>query len=103
MDPVNTDHIDQARASQRAISQAFDGACEELDLGLGSLDVWKRERLAQLILQLVEEGEADSDVLQKSAVSRFRHDVSEGLRPVGMDGSGAKHGSALRGSRVDRG
>ena len=69
---MNTDQFGQAKKQQRAISRAFEGACEELGLGLGSLDVWKREQLAQLILQRVGKDEFDSDALQRCAVSQFK-------------------------------
>ena len=72
-DAVTTDQVAEAKKQQTAISRAFEGACEELGVGLSSLDVWRREQLAQLILQLVSEGELESTTLQMNAVSRFKN------------------------------
>jgi hypothetical protein len=69
---VSSNPIGQTKKQQRAISRAFDGACEELGIGMLGLDVWKREQLAQLILCLVDDqGELDSDALQRRAVIKF--------------------------------
>ena len=69
---VCSNPIGQAKKQQRAISRAFDGACEELGIGMLGLDVWKREQLAQLILCLVDDqGELDADALQRRAVIQF--------------------------------
>jgi hypothetical protein len=57
--------------------RAFDGACEELGLGDFSLDVAKRERLAQEMQRLVCKGERDPVVLQRTAVSQFKYSESD--------------------------
>jgi hypothetical protein len=54
-----------------ALCAAFDSACEELGIGELSLDVPKRERVAQLILAFVCKGEHDVDVLHRRAVFHF--------------------------------
>ena len=64
--------IDLALRLQSAIAQAVENAAKDLGLSLGSLDVSKRERLEQLIVQLVHEGEWDGDALATRAVARFR-------------------------------
>jgi hypothetical protein len=56
-----------------ALSYAFDVACKELGIGDGSLDVAKRERVAQVILRLVLKGENDIDVLHRRAVIHFQN------------------------------
>jgi hypothetical protein len=56
-----------------ALGYAFELACEELGIGDGSLDVAKRERVAQLILAFVRKGENDVDVLCRRAVIHFRN------------------------------
>ena len=66
------------KAQQRAISRAFDGACHELGIGMLGRDVWRRERLAQLILRLVnDEDKLDSAALQKRAVVEFNSGAPE--------------------------
>ena len=69
---MSSSNFKQKKEQQRAISLAFDGACRELGIGMLGRDVWKRERLAQLILRLVKhEGSFDSAALQKRAVVEF--------------------------------
>ena len=53
--------------------RAFTRACEELAIGILSLDESKRERLEQVIERLVCKGERDALVLQRRAVSHFRY------------------------------
>jgi hypothetical protein len=42
---------------------AFDMACDELGLGTGAKDIERRESLAKLMLELVQEGERDTVVM----------------------------------------
>ena len=51
--------------------RAFNMACEELAIGILSLDESKRERLAQGIERLVCKGERDPLVLQRRAVLHY--------------------------------
>ena len=74
---MNAYQISQTKKQQRAISRAFEGACDELSIGMLGLDVWKREQLAQLILRLVGEGEIDSVTLQRRAVAQFENANAE--------------------------
>jgi hypothetical protein len=60
------------KKKQAAVTRAFEAACDELGIGLLGLDVWKRERVAYLILRLSNAGELDSSVLQRTAVTQFK-------------------------------
>ena len=71
--PMSPDQITQSKKQQQAISRAFEGACKELGIGLLSLDAWKRERLAQLILSFAEKGVFDAAALQKDAVRQYKN------------------------------
>jgi hypothetical protein len=51
------------------VGTAYVRACEELGLENGSLDVAKRERVAELLLAFVLRGETDVDVLHRRAVT----------------------------------
>jgi hypothetical protein len=74
---VSSDQIAQSKKQQQAISRAFEGACEELGIGLLSLDAWKREKLARLILSLVGKGEVDGAALQRLAVTEYKNANAE--------------------------
>jgi hypothetical protein len=74
---VSRDQISQSKKHQQTISRAFEGACEELRIGMLSLDAWKREQLALLILSLVAQGELDGAALQRRAVSEYKNANSE--------------------------
>jgi hypothetical protein len=56
------------RDEMLAFGIAFESACEELGVGTTSLDVSKRERIACLILSLINGGESNPEVLRKRAV-----------------------------------
>ncbi len=56
-----------------ALNASYERACEELGLGEGSLDVARRERVAELILSFVSRGEIDVDVLHRRAVIHCRN------------------------------
>jgi hypothetical protein len=63
---------------ERAVfDAAVQRACDELGLGELSLDVAKREQVAQSILEFVYSGEENIDVLHRRAVIRFRNTFSE--------------------------
>ena len=80
---VSAYQISRTKKQQRAISRAFDGACDELGIGMLGLDVWKREQLAQLILRLVDDqGELDSAALQRRAVIQFTSANAEDSSPT---------------------
>jgi hypothetical protein len=63
-----TETVSLSADERAALNTAYDRACEELGLGDGSLDVAKRERVAELILSFVSRGEIDIDVLHRRAV-----------------------------------
>lgn len=56
-----------------SLRQVFDAACEELGIGMQSLDVALRERLVQCILRLARQGERNPEALQKRAVIYVRN------------------------------
>ena len=58
---------------QSVVQAAYERACQELGFGEGSLDVPKRERVAELILAFVQKGEIDIDVLHRRAVIHCRN------------------------------
>ena len=59
-----------------ALGHAYVGACEELGIGDGSLDVEKRERIAKLLLGFVLNGEENVDALRRRVVLRYRNATS---------------------------
>ena len=63
----------QVQGVRELVSQALDAASEELALSLQSLDVWKREQIAEVIHSLADDGERDVAVLQRRAVTYFRN------------------------------
>jgi hypothetical protein len=58
---------------RNAAQRAFTGACEELAIGVLSLDEAKRERLAHEIERLVYKGARDPALLQRHAVANFKY------------------------------
>jgi hypothetical protein len=50
---------------------ALELACAELGISHLSLDVWKRERVSQLIQSLMDQGESNVDELARQAVVHF--------------------------------
>jgi hypothetical protein len=52
---------------------ALEGACDDLGIGVSSLDVTKREHIASLILEFIRKGEDNPDVLRRRAVLHFRN------------------------------
>ena len=67
------DDIAQTRHQQLALTRAFEIASEALGIGRGSLDVWKSERLGQILESLAREGDWDpSRRLATKAAATFR-------------------------------
>jgi hypothetical protein len=58
-----------------SLKLAFDGACEDLSIGVLSLDQPKRERLAHVLQRLVLQGERDATVLRRRALLHFKNCV----------------------------
>jgi hypothetical protein len=50
------------------LGKAYSGACSELGIGLNSLDLRKRERVANVLVRLFTDGERDTEVLKRRAV-----------------------------------
>jgi hypothetical protein len=69
--------VDLTPQERIAFDTAFERACDELGLSQGSLDVVRRERVAQFIIDSVCSGEQDIDVLHRRAVFHFRNTFSE--------------------------
>ena len=58
------------REQQRALTRAFEAACRELDIGAGSMDVWRKERIAR-ILEAFAGTDGDWVDLTRKAVTEF--------------------------------
>ena len=80
------DNFDQTRHHQLALTRAFEIASEELGIGGGSLDVWKSERLGQILDCLAREGDWDPSHLARKAVASFRIQSAPDL-PADADGT----------------
>lgn len=74
--------FDHAREQQLGLTQTFEAACAALNIGTGSLDVWKRERLAHIleVLALTDEYQ-DWPSLTQKAVTAFLLETSEAAGP----------------------
>ena len=55
------------------LQQAFNGACEELGLGLSPAYALERGYLATMIIHLARSGESNVEVIQKRAVLAARN------------------------------
>jgi hypothetical protein len=80
------DNFAQTRHQQLALTRAFEVASEELGIGRGSLDVWKNERLGQILDSLAREGDWDPSHLARKAVAAFRIQSAPDL-PANADGT----------------
>jgi hypothetical protein len=65
------DDFAAAREQQLALTQAYEAACRELGIGAGSLDVWKKERLAEILEVLARTEFLDWASLAKKTVTTF--------------------------------
>ena len=69
------------REHQLALTRAFEAACKELGIGAGSLDVWRKERLARILEAFAKEdtdwfslaGKAVATFLSEAAASEVSH------------------------------
>ena len=59
------------RNRQLIVTRAFEGACEKLGIGLGSLDVWRRELVTQIVQDCAAAGDVPLETLQARIVSEF--------------------------------
>jgi hypothetical protein len=71
------------REQQSAPTQAYEAACTELGLGTGSLDVWKKERLARIFEVLAGAGDLDWASVTRAAVSAFLSELA--VSPAGSN------------------
>ena len=76
------DNLAQTRHQQLVLTRAFETASDELGIGPGSLDVWKSERLGQILDCLTRAGAWDADTLARQAVARF---LSETMPALGSN------------------
>ena len=65
--------VPQPDCMHETVDQALDAACEELAISLQSLDVWKREQIADVIWSFASKGERDVRALQRRTVTYFRN------------------------------
>jgi hypothetical protein len=75
------DNLAQTRHQQLVLTRAFETASDELGIGPGSLDVWKSERLGQILDCLAHAGVWDADALAKKAVASFLSETMPALGP----------------------
>jgi hypothetical protein len=64
------------REQQLALTGAFEAACAELGVGSGSLDVWRKERIARLLEAFARTESWDSASLARKAVTAFLSEAS---------------------------
>jgi hypothetical protein len=79
---ISADRAELTRLDLISLRQVFDAACDELGIGMLSLDVALRERLVQCILRLARQGESNPEALQKRAVLYVRNTEECQARPV---------------------
>lgn len=72
------DEFAYAREHQLALTRAFEAACRELGIGEGSMDVWRKARIARLLEAFAHTKGLDSARLAREAVAAF---LSEASRP----------------------
>jgi hypothetical protein len=65
------EEIASIRNRQLIVRRAFEGACQHLGIGLGSLDVWRRERVAQIVEHCAAAGDVPLETLQPEIVDQF--------------------------------
>jgi hypothetical protein len=64
------------REQQLGLTRSYEAACTELGLGTGSLDVWKKERLARICEALAGAGDLDWASVTRAAVSAFLSELA---------------------------
>jgi hypothetical protein len=70
------DEFAHAREQQLAVTRAFEAACKELGIGEGSMDVWRKERIARLLEAFAHTKGLDSAGLARKAVDAFLSEAS---------------------------
>jgi hypothetical protein len=79
---MTADRAESTRLDLISLRSVFDAACDELGIGMHSLDVALRERLVQCILKLARQGESNPEALQKRAVIYVRNTEECRARPA---------------------
>ena len=79
--PENSEGMDedlsQVREQQVALTRAYEAACTELGIGAGSLDVWRKEKLAGILEALAGTECLDWASLARKTVAAFRAEPSQ--------------------------
>ena len=78
---ISADRAELTRLDLISLRRVFDAACDELGIGMHSLDVVLRERLVQCILRLARQGEVKPEALQRRAVLYVRNTEECWARP----------------------
>jgi hypothetical protein len=73
--------VESANLDLISLRRVFDAACDDLEIGVHSLDIALRERLVQCILRLARQGESNAGALQKRAVLYVRNTEAFCVRP----------------------
>ena len=75
---IDADAVPQAQATGAAVlrTRAFEAACKELGIGEGSMDVWRKERIARLLEAFAHTKGLDSAGLARKAVDAFLSEAS---------------------------
>jgi len=69
------EYIAFIRGRQRIATRAFEGACEDLGITLGSLDVCRRERISQIVEDCAAAGDVPLETLRAQIVSQFLQEL----------------------------
>ena len=64
------------REQQVTLTRAFEAACRDLGIGAGSMDVWRKERIARILETLAITEDADWHSLAGKAVTAFLAEAS---------------------------
>jgi hypothetical protein len=65
------DDLNSAKQQQLSLASIFEEACRELAIGGGSLDVWKRERLGEILASLAAIEPPGWKDLKSKAIAAF--------------------------------
>jgi hypothetical protein len=79
------------REQQLALTRAFEAACRELDIGAGSMDVWRKERLVRILETLASSVDADWVGLACKGVTAFLAEAS--VSEKNGDASSTRYGA----------
>jgi hypothetical protein len=84
------------REQQVALTRAFEAACRDLGIGAGSMDVWRKERLAGILETLAITEDADWHSLAGKAVTAFLTETSVPAASPAENGGDASASSQCR-------